>query len=165
MPYSSALWAYHAQNAINPTLDRRNGARLLGLTTTSGLKASTVYYNTDDHQFQLDDTASGVIKEANVKQANAGWSEAGGNFPGIRFVYNVLDSVGNRKGYQAAFQLVGFQNVNGGTKSPLCDATASGSGANEFASILSNGFKPLPATANGTSNLAGSTCRFYAGVN
>lgn len=165
MPYSSALWSYHAQNQINPTLDKRNGARLLGLTTTAGNKKSTVYWNTDDVQYQLDDSATGVIKETNVKQANPAFSEAGGNFPGVRFVYNVLDNVGNRKGYQAAFKLVGFDNISGGAKSPLCDATAAGTGANQFALILQAGFKPLPAATNATSNQAGSTCRFYAGVN
>jgi len=165
LPYSAAVWSFHAQNSINPTLDLRNGARLGGITTTAAIKASPVRWNGIDRAYQLDDTATGQIKETNVKQANPAFSEAGGNFPGVRFVYNVLDSVGNRKGYQAAFQTVGFQNTPGGTKAPLCDATPSGAGASEFALILSNGFAALPATANTTSNLAGATCRFYAGVN
>jgi ABC-type phosphate transport system substrate-binding protein len=163
LPYSAAVWSFHAQNSINPTLDRRKGARLGGITTTAAVNASPVFWNGVDRQYQLD--TAGVVTENNVKQANAGWSEAGGNYPGIRFVYNVLDNNGNRPGYQAAFQLVGFQNVASGAKGPLCDARPGGTGATEFAIILSNGFAPLSNTVNATSNLAGSTCRFYAGVN
>jgi hypothetical protein len=170
VPYSAAVWSFHAQNSINPSLDKRGGARLGGITTAptaplTAVKSSPVFWNGTDRQYQLD--TAGPVHESNVKQANPTATEANGLFPGVRFVYNVIDAAGGgtRKGYQAAKQLVGFTNTSGGVKSPLCDATPAGTGATEFALILSNGFAPLTATANGTSNQAGSTCRFYAGVN
>jgi hypothetical protein len=128
----------------------------------TSVKASPVYWNGVDVAYELDTQASGVVKDANVKQFSGG-TEANGLFPGIRYVYNVLDSIGNRKGYQAAKQLVGFTNASGGAKGVLCDATATGAGANEFALILSNGFGPM-STATSSANQAGSTCRFYQGT-
>jgi hypothetical protein len=161
-PYSVALWDYQASNGINPTLDRRCPAPstcarlgLIQTTAASNNIHADNFWNSGNNDYELD---SSIVTENNVKQANPSWSEAGGNVPGIRFIYNVLDNVGNRAGYQAAFQLLGFQNTSGGFKSPLC--TSGG----DQGIIASFGFLNLPATANGTSNLAGSTCRFYAGV-
>ena len=183
LPYSAAVWSYHAQNSINPTIDRRNGARLGGITTTTDdtsdtstavIKASPVRWDSVGRKYRLDTTAAsgcgtptvgtnpcGVVKETNVKQeiGSANFNEANGNYPGIRFVYNVLDN--SRASYSDAFALVGFNNISGGVKSPLCDATSSGTGATEFALILQFGFAPLNNTGGGTANNAGATCRKY----
>jgi ABC-type phosphate transport system substrate-binding protein len=170
-PYSAALWDFQTANAINPTLDRRcpsgagTCARLGGMITTGGnVNASPVFWQATDHAYELD--TAGVVTDANVKQ-NGGFNEATGSFIGIRYVYNVLDSVGSggRAGYQGAVQLLGFTNSAGGTKGPLC-ANNTSAGATEKGLILTAGFAPLNTTfGSSTSNKAGSTCRFFQGVN
>jgi ABC-type phosphate transport system substrate-binding protein len=165
LPYSAAVWSYHAQNSINPTVDLRNGARLGGVTTLDGsnnpvLKASPVRWDGTGRKYRLDTTASGVVKETNVKQeAGASYNEATGSFPGIRFVYNVLDPT--RTSHTDALATVGFDNSSGGAKSPLCDNGSGGTGANENALILQYGFAPLNTTGGGAANAAASTCRAY----
>ena len=162
--YSGAVWTFQAGQSLNRSLDKRNGSQLGGITTAAStpLKSNVEFWSSDDAAFELDPS---VVKEANVLQENPGQTQATGLYPGIRYVYNVLDSKNTSQGYQAAKQLVGFTNSAGGAKGVLCDATATGTGATEFGLIISNGFLPLPATANGTTNKAGSTCRFFAGVN
>jgi phosphate transport system substrate-binding protein len=166
VPYSGALFNFQASKALNPSLDRRCKtigvcARLGGIngSPTTATNASPIRWNGIDRRYELD--TSGVVHESNVKQTGAT-----SVYPGIRFVYNVLDGVGGgtRAGYQAGFQLMGFDNITGGFKSPMCDAVSGGTGDFEFNAIISNGFAPLPPTANGTSNQAGSTCRKYQGV-
>ena len=73
-------------------------------------------------------------------------------FPGVRFLYNVLDT--RSPNYDEAAGVVAFDNVPSGTKSPLCDGAKS-------TVISSFGFSPLTSTANATSNQAGSTCRAF----
>jgi ABC-type phosphate transport system substrate-binding protein len=191
LPYSGAVWASQAFNSLNPTLDRRdplgNGTvkvRLGGITTSSGtpIKDNIVTWSDADKQYELNPA---VVAESNVKIAVTGgggtWCDGvgctasgAGNFPGIRFVFNVLDNNGNRAGYQAAIQMLGFVNTSGGAKSPLCDGTNSTtptgfhtSGKGLKGKIQSAEFLPLDtsATVNANSNQAGSTCRFYQGVN
>lgn len=168
-PYSAALWDYQTANAINPTLDKRcpagagTCARLGGIKTDGNVTGSPVSWVASDHNYVLD--TAGVVTDANVKQ-NGGFNEATGSFIGIRYVYNVLDSVGSgtRQGYQAAFGLLGFTNSSGGAKSPLC-ANNTSAGATEKALILTAGFAPLNTSfGSATSNQAGSTCRFFQGV-
>ncbi|MBA3653178.1 MAG: substrate-binding domain-containing protein [Actinobacteria bacterium] len=175
LPYSAALWTYQTTNSINPTIDRRCPSRAicarLGYITTTGgnVTASPVTWNDIDVNYQLD--TAGVVIDANVKHfannGGAGWNEATGSFIGVRHIYNVLDAVGTgggRRGYQAAKQLVGFDNSPGGTKSPLCDASTS-KGQLLQAFIVTAGFAPLTNANNATSNQANSNCRFYQGVN
>lgn len=164
LPYSAAVWSYHAQNSINPTVDLRNGARFGGIETLNGstpvLKASAIRWDSTGRKYRLDTTASGVVKETNVKQeAGASYNEATGSFPGIRFVYNVLDPT--RNSYADALSTVGFDNSSGGAKSPVCDNAAGGTGANENALILQYGFAPLNSSGGGAANAAGATCRQY----
>lgn len=164
LPYSGALWAYHAQNGINPTIDRRNGARMGGITTSAAtpLKSSVVAWISDNTQYELNPA---TVVESNIKQFNPSFGGGAntGEFPGIRYIYNVIDNAGNLPGYQAAFQLFGFKNSNTGTpfRSKTCDARPGGAGAAIFSMILSNGFASLPATAHATYNIPGTTCRFF----
>lgn len=149
-PYSSGVWTFHANNKINPTIDRRNGARIAGFTT-AGANANTVAWNGLDGAYQLNvgTLASTPVNENNIKLNNPT-----PDYPGIRYVFNVTDTAS--PSYTVANGVLGFTNVPAGAKSPMC------SGA-KISPILSFGFGPLSSSGNpgGTSNLAGATCRKY----
>lgn len=66
----------------------------------------------------------------------------GGQFPGVRTVYNVLHT--NSVGYAEALRAVGYDSANPttGVRSPLCTG--------QLTSVLERfGFTPLPANGNG----------------
>lgn len=165
MPYSTAVWDFQETNRLNPSIDIRKDARLGGITTAIGADgvqtaaATPNIWVGSSNQYKLD--TAGVVTENNVKLVTNPPS-----YPGIRYIFNVIDTAANRPGYQAAAQLFGFVNLagagNDGTK--LCAAAAPGGSARAFARsvILSNGFAPLATTGGkpGTNN-AGSTCREY----
>ena len=69
-------------------------------------------------------------------------------WPGVRFLWNILDS--DSPNYLEARAIVGFAPGSGGAKSPLC----SGTDANL---VLSNGFLPIPAAT--VAGNTGVTCR------
>jgi hypothetical protein len=72
-------------------------------------------------------------------------------YPGIRFVFHVIDT--SSPSYNSAIRYVGFQNQNNGSTSPLCSGGK--------ASIVTNfGFGNLDKTA-GPRNIPGSACRLY----
>jgi phosphate transport system substrate-binding protein len=144
LPYSVGAWAFQANNKVNPTLDVRNGVRLGGITTTA--PGNPAEWNTSDGVWQLN--ASGVVNENNVKLNNPTPT-----YPGIRYMFNTIDTVSPN--YAEAAAIVAFTNVPAGTKSPLC------SGAN-LSAILSFGLAPLGSAGNpGGSNLAGARCRKF----
>lgn len=177
-PYSAGQWVYQANNAANPTIDKRvlpSGgapARLggiltnvdgNGLTTTRSMNANPAAYNIIDRKWQLNDAGLSVVQP----NASGGYpiTEASSTrvntvpaFIGVRFVYNVLDI--RSPNYVEAISAVGFDNVVGSTtKSPLCNGQRA-------AIIASYGFAPLPTSgvtgtvsASSGYNLAGSTCR------
>ncbi len=149
-PYSTGQWVFHANNKINPTIDLRNGAKMLGQVTTGlATNANTVRWNTVDGQYEpnIGTTASAPVNEANIKLNNPT-----PDYNGIRYVFNVLDTVS--PDYTKARGLVGFDNVASGTKSPLCSN-------GKRTTLISFGFAPLSLTGGGSTNLAGSSCRYY----
>jgi ABC-type phosphate transport system substrate-binding protein len=78
--------------------------------------------------------------------------------PGVRYVYNVADTV--LPGYNGAKSLIGFDNQSGGTLSTLCHGMDS-------ATIIAQGFLPLNASnanAPSGSDTAGATCREFQGL-
>lgn len=93
-------------------------------------------------------TAPGPVQESNVRLVNP--SPA---YPGIRYVFNVLDSTS--KAYSQIAYFLGFGTDSGSTfKSPLCN--------NQFASVLNDyGFAPLSTATDPVHNPAGSTCRLW----
>lgn len=159
MPYSAAVWSYQESNRINPTVDVRKSAHLGAITTASPapvVTASPIAWNGIDVNYALD--TAGVVLETNVKVVTSA-----PNFPGIRYVYNILDNAGSLPGYQGAFGLYGFQNAGSGTKGILCDGITGGA-KSQFArgAITSFGFAALSNTGpDASKNLAGSTCRKY----
>lgn len=89
---------------------------------------------------------AGPVKESNVKLNNPAPA-----FPGIRYVFHVLDNTS--ASYAAANRFVGFVNADEGGRSPLCNGS-------KAELIADYGFGPLDATVS-SRNLAGSTCRQY----
>jgi len=149
LPFSTGQWIFQANNHLNPSIDLRNGAKLLGQVTGAATNANTARWNTTDGQYENNTgtTAATPVNEGNVRLNNAT-----PDFNGIRYVFNVLDTVS--PDYSTARGLVGFDNVAAGAKSPMCSNT-------KRTTILSFGFAPLSTTGGGATNLAGSSCRFY----
>ena len=73
-------------------------------------------------------------------------------FPGVRFVYNVIDTT--EPSYTAARDMVGFDDAANGHASPLC-----GNNANVISVIRSNGFLDLAPLTSGGGN-TNITCRW-----
>lgn len=75
-------------------------------------------------------------------------SSSTGVFPGVRFLYNVVNT--NSPNYDQAVNMVGFTSAG---NSPLCNSTNEGE-------ISDNGFLPLPKTTNSlTLSSTGTSCR------
>lgn len=89
---------------------------------------------------------AGPVTEANVKLNNPAPA-----YPGIRYVFNVLDNTS--VSYSQANRYFGFVNATDGGKSPVCNGSKS-------AVITDYGFGALDQTVSAR-NLAGSSCREY----
>jgi ABC-type phosphate transport system substrate-binding protein len=132
--------------------------------------ANIVAWNTGDGAWQLNtpgltyvsgnasDPGGYVVDESYAKNrgafATTGNFTASKVFPGIRFIFNVLDTRIGATSLAAARAVVGFDNVASGSgyRSPLCNGDLEGT-------ILSAGFAALPSSVGGNDNLAASTCR------
>lgn len=166
LPYSAGVWSFQSANSSNPTVDLRNGVRLGGINAPGGglpaVKGNPVRWVPSDRVYALDNSVTGVVIENHVTLANPALTT--NDFPGVRYVFNILDNAGNLQGYQAGFNMVGFNNVGAGAKSPLC----SNNGASDdqqfaFSAISTFGFAPLGTTGGPAgSNNAGATCRKFA---
>ena len=177
-PYSVGQWVYQANNSVNPTIDKRSistggvKARIGGLNMnyagaadTKILNANAAAWNRTDGVWQLNDAGLSVVQtgapggyvvvEGNAKGScdSAAACAAAGKYPGIRFVYNVIDT--RHPDSSTLRDSVGFDNVSGGQKSPLCSGQRS-------SIIQTYGFAPLPTSGNvNGNNDAGSTCRKF----
>lgn len=152
LPYSGGDWTFQANNHLNPTIDVRNGAKLGGIISASATNANIARWNSIDVGYELN---TGTVTTTPVNEANVKLNSPTPDFPGVRYVFNTIDTASPN--YAEAAAVVGFTNVPGGAKSPLC------SGAKRT-TILSYGFASLSAAGNpGASNpnLAGATCRKY----
>jgi len=168
LPYSGGLWSYQAQNASNPDIDVRNNVRIGAVSAAGGglpaIKGNIVAWNTTDRNYALN--TSGPVIENHVTLANSALTTA--DYPGVRYVFNILDNAGNLDGYKAGQALVGFTNtVPAAPKSPLCSNSPNplASSDQQFAYFLitSVGFAPLGTTGGAPgSNNAAATCRKYA---
>ena len=107
----------------------------------------------------------GTVSEANEWYHNLP-SNTGGNpsdsaalVPGVRYVYNVADTV--LPGYNGAKDLIGFDNQANGTKSVLCNG-------DDASTITAQGFLPLSNNSGNNapsgSDTAGATCREFQGL-
>jgi hypothetical protein len=84
-------------------------------------------------------------------------SDSNAIVPGVRYVYNVADTV--LPGYNGAKDLIGFDNQTNGSKSVLCNG-------DDASTITAQGFLPLTFGPGpvATSDAAGATCRQYSGL-
>jgi ABC-type phosphate transport system substrate-binding protein len=147
-PYSGGVWAFQKNNSSNPTLDKRNGARLGGIVTAPTSGTPTVQnverWNGTNVKYELDyvntNNPAGVVADTNNILTNSSFSHTTG-FPGVRFLFNVVDSL-NTQSYGPAVGLVGFDN----TASPLFKSPLCSNGARTL--ILSYGFAPLPTVTS-----------------
>ncbi len=94
---------------------------------------------------------AGPVNESNIKLNNPTPA-----YPGIRYVFNVIDST--HKNYKEVIRYVGFENKDAADSSipmasPLCDGS-------KEATIASYGFGPLDSTVS-SRNLLGSRCRLF----
>jgi hypothetical protein len=77
--------------------------------------------------------------------------------PGVRYVYNVADTL--LPGYNGAKDLIGFDNQSSGSRSVLCNG-------DDASTITAQGFLPL-TTGSGSptgSDADGATCREFQGL-
>jgi len=177
-PYSVGQWVYQANNSVNPSIEQRvtNGVTTMikGINRSARGKSgnesddnvlnnSTAHVlNTIDGRYQLKDAGwQNVDPEADADgypvvvgntTKDSGLSYGNVAYPGIRLVYNVLDT--RSPSYTVARGLVGFNNITDGLKSTLCSGGFK-------TTIVAYGFSPLTNTANVSSNIPGSTCRRY----
>jgi phosphate transport system substrate-binding protein len=76
-------------------------------------------------------------------------------YPGVRFVFNVIDNSAGPNSYTAAKRFVGFDNVaSPSITSPLCNG-------DKNSTLVNFGFGPLGNAADPTHNVPGSHCRLY----
>jgi phosphate transport system substrate-binding protein len=138
--YSAGKWNYHANNSSNPTQDLRAGARIGGFINGSNVAEFPVRWNGTD---------SFRINQVVVTTANEAADPLSAPFPGVRFLYNVIDP--GTINFAAAQGIVGFDDIPGGAKSPLCSGSSAGV-------IVGQGFLPIAAgTTAGGNTLV--TCR------
>lgn len=140
LAYSAGKWNYHANNSANPTKDLRAGARMGGFVTNA-----SPY--TVDLPVRWNGTDSFRINQVVVTEANEASSTP--TFPGVRYLYNVLDP--NSPSYNTALGIVGFDDSPAGLKSPLCSG-------GKISPIVSEGFLPIAAGTTAGGN-TGVTCR------
>jgi phosphate transport system substrate-binding protein len=141
VPYSGANWIAMANGVI---LDQRAGQ------TIRNLNGQTIRRNTATGWVPNTPTASNP--NAPVQEANVRLVDSTPAYPGIRFVFNVIDNTS--PSYQSAIRYVGFDNVTDGSTSPLC--------SNGKAAILTQfGFGPLTGAADPVRNVPGTRCRLY----
>jgi phosphate transport system substrate-binding protein len=135
VPYSAGNWIAQGNDVV--PIDQRHGQtlrQLNGVAFVTGTEPSL--------------QPGPAIVEENVRLVDPTPA-----VPGIRFIFNVVDSAG--PSYVTAKRYVGFDNVANGSTSPLCNG--------QFASIVRNfGFGPLDKTpAVPGTDLANSACRKY----
>jgi hypothetical protein len=141
MPFSGPDWIEMANGFV---LDQRGGQ------TIRNVNGRNITRNTGG--VWVPNTPTAGDPDAPVQEANVPLVDSTPAYPGVRFLFNVTDST--VPSYPSVLRYIGFDNVEGGSTSPLC------SGA-KASFLLRHGFGPLPNTPDPAHNLAGSTCRLY----
>jgi ABC-type phosphate transport system substrate-binding protein len=149
LPYSAGKWAFQVNNSANPTLDIRGGVRIGGIIPTAGTQTSVKYplnWNGVSGKFRIDSAAT-LVNESNPNLGNPNDTT---QLPGVRYLYNVIDSTS--PSYTVARDIVGFDRTVAATPAaPLCNG-------GKASTIVAQGFLNLPAQTVGSAT--NSTCRF-----
>ena len=139
LPYSAGKWIKQANNSVNPTLDLRNGVRPGAIYMDgTGADRSTATYAVSwaTTEFTMNTSA---VNEASVPVSTS-------NFPGVRYLYNVIDNTSPSYTDGQLFSVAAF---TASANSPLC--TPSPTAGNKASLIRSEGFLPLAGTSQTTS--------------
>jgi phosphate transport system substrate-binding protein len=135
VPYSAGNWIAQANGVVSP--DQRAGQILWRLNGAGFVAGAAPNFR-----------PGMAIVEENVRLVDPTPA-----VPGIRFIFNVVDSAG--PSYVTAKRYVGFENEADGDTSPLCNGQFA-------ATIRSFGFDDLDKTpAVPSTDLANSACRKY----
>lgn len=143
---------------------------MASMRTTSGTGEVYVDLTPQAGRFNQDNNRGTYAVDGNTVSEQNEWyhnlppgdtgnpSDSTANIPGVRYVYNVTDTV--LPGYNGAKMMVGFDNQSGGTKSVLCNG-------DDATTIVASGFLPLTTgatTAPSGSDAPGATCRQFQGL-
>ena len=170
LPYSAGVWSYQSANVGQPRHRRPQRRpprwRQRPGGGSPGRQGQPRRVERSDRDYDLDNSAGGVVNENNVTQANPA-SRPTNDYLGIRYVFNILDNQATSLGYQAAFNMVGFTNTPpAAAKSPLCsnDGGLATTSRSPVLPIPSVGFAPLGTTGNNPLRLEqrpAATCRKF----
>jgi alpha-tubulin suppressor-like RCC1 family protein/ABC-type phosphate transport system substrate-binding protein len=156
LPYDTSAWIYQANNRINPSIDVRNGVKL-GAATPTGVATAASYlrWNTSgvwELNYQNAANPNAPVTELQAPEYVAANGAPASSFAGVHYDWFVGDTV--NPDFALTQALVGFTNIGGGARSPLCSGSERGA-------LVTQGFGPLPTTSGGEANLAGATCRLF----
>jgi hypothetical protein len=136
LPYSAGKWIKQANNSVNPTLDLRNGVRpgAIYMDGTGADRSTATYAITwATTEFTMNTIA---VNEPSVNVSPS-------NFPGVRYLYNVIDNTSPSYTDGQLFSVVAYGSTSGQT-SPLCNGAKVGQ-------LRSEGFLPLASVSELTS--------------
>jgi hypothetical protein len=166
----------HADNFVDHTLT--GSANTMGNFRAGTLTMATIRNTSNVGEAYVDLTAqvgpfdqdtnrgTQAVDSSTVAEANEWYhqlppgsnpSASGASIPGVRYVYNVADTL--LPGYNGAKMFIGFDNQTSGSKSVLCNGDLA-------STIAAQGFLPLTNGAGSPANSdnAGATCRQYQGL-
>lgn len=138
VPYAGSKWIAQA-NGKSP--DTRGGQTIRNLNGKNVIRLNGTKWEPNSA------ATGGPVDESNVALVDPTPA-----YPGIRYVFNVIDSTGVT--YSQAKRFIGFENIDKGAKSPLCKGS-------EATTLKDFGFGVLTATV-APNNVIGSTCRLFA---
>jgi phosphate transport system substrate-binding protein len=143
--YSVANWVAMSRGTIT---DDRNGQHFFDLNGL--LPVRSIGGGQFEARTPTASDPSGPVAEGNVTLVDPTPA-----YPGVRFVWNVIDNSTGANSYTPAKRFFGFDNVASPTvTSPLCNG--------DKASLLAQyGFGALSKTADATHNVPGTACRLY----
>ena len=176
--YNSGSTGHSATPASNLVDADINGANTMGNFLAGTLSMATMRSTGGSGEAYVDltsqlgkfdqDTNRGTqgIDGSTVTEANEWYhqlpagsdpSDSAATIPGVRYVYNVADTV--LPGYNGAKMFIGFDNQTGGTESVLCHG-------DDASTITASGFLPLTsgASAPAGSDASGAFCREFPGL-
>jgi len=155
--FSVANWTAMSKGTITP--DGRAGQEYFalddaseGTITTPQLPVRAVGGGQFEPRFP---TAGDPAPNAPIAESNVRLIDATPAYPGVRYVWNVIDNTTGANSYTPSKRFVGFDNqASPPIVSPLCNG-------DKAATLVNFGFGPLSKTADATHNIPGTACRLW----